>query len=58
MKMISKAFWRYLTTFRCVGVKKIVQNYTLVKPRVERVHFVEKSANDKAVNLNKKKGND
>ena len=29
---------------RIIGVKKIITSYTIVKPRVERVHFVEKSS--------------
>jgi hypothetical protein len=29
---------------RIIGVKKIISSYTIVKPRVERVHFVEKSS--------------
>ncbi len=28
---------------RIIGTKKIITSYTIVKPRVERVHFVEKS---------------
>eukprot|EP00347_Sterkiella_histriomuscorum_P022239 403331183 len=28
---------------RIIGAKKIITSYTIVKPRVERVHFVEKS---------------
>jgi hypothetical protein len=27
-----------------MGTKKIISYYTIVKPRVERVHFVEKSS--------------
>lgn len=29
---------------RIIGTKKIITSYTIVKPRVERVHFVEKSS--------------
>ena len=29
---------------RIIGAKKIITHYTIVKPRVERVHFVEKSS--------------
>ena len=29
--------------FREMGVRKIISKFTIVKPRVERVHFVEKS---------------
>lgn len=29
---------------RIIGVKKIITHFTIVKPRVERVHFVEKSS--------------
>ena len=28
---------------KIIGIKKIISHYTIVKPRVERVHFVEKS---------------
>ncbi len=28
---------------RSIGIKKIITHYVIVKPRVERVHFVEKS---------------
>jgi hypothetical protein len=28
---------------RIIGTKKIITHYTIVKPRVERVHFVAKS---------------
>ena len=28
---------------RIIGKNKIIRYYTIVKPRVERVHFVEKS---------------
>ena len=29
---------------RIIGAKKIITHFTIVKPRVERVHFVEKSS--------------
>ena len=29
---------------KITGTKKIITHYTIVKPRVERVHFVEKSS--------------
>ena len=33
---------------RVIGLKKIITSYTIVKPRVERVHFVEKTGNEKS----------
>ena len=32
------------TLFRIIGVKKIITFYPIVKPKVERVHFVEKQS--------------
>ena len=30
--------------YRIIGTKKIIKHYTIVKPKVERVHFVEKQS--------------
>ena len=44
LKLTLVVRMKFSINIRIIGTKKIILYYTIVKPRVERVHFVEKSS--------------